>query len=42
MQPMHPAHAPGLALLCRTKDASTTQASLGFKICGMQVGAKQV
>ena len=23
---------------CKLKDASTTQAALGFKICGMQVG----
>ena len=26
---------------CKLKDASTTQAALGFKICGMQVGMSQ-
>ncbi len=42
-QPPHLVPLPRLALpgsptyACREKDASTTQAALGFKICGMQV-----
>lgn len=36
--PTHAAAPTSLPLCPRDKDDSTTQAALGFKICGMQVG----
>jgi len=36
-QTWYPSADPSHIQRCQTKDAATTQAALGFKVCGMQV-----